>query len=83
MSQVDADKSRSDPRVAGQTLMLYGLLWLIVYDACFVAGYVGYVPAEALVRLESTIREKMQETESAIAPTHSRVMITPSGPTRR
>lgn len=27
-------------REAGQTLMLYGLLWLIVYDACFVAGYV-------------------------------------------
>jgi hypothetical protein len=28
------------PREAGQQLMLYGLLWLIVYDACFVAGYV-------------------------------------------
>ena len=27
-------------REAGQTLMLYGLLWLIVYDACFVAAYV-------------------------------------------
>lgn len=27
-------------REAGQTLMLYGLLWLIVYDTCFVAGYV-------------------------------------------
>jgi len=25
-------------REAGQTLMLYGLLWLIVYDAAFVAG---------------------------------------------
>jgi hypothetical protein len=29
------------PRQAGRTLMLSGLLWLIVYDACFVAGYVG------------------------------------------
>jgi hypothetical protein len=28
------------PREAGQKLMLYGLLWLIVYDACFVAAYV-------------------------------------------
>jgi hypothetical protein len=27
-------------REAGQKLMLYGLLWLIVYDAAFVAGYV-------------------------------------------
>jgi hypothetical protein len=27
-------------REAGQKLMLYGLLWLIVYDACFVAMYV-------------------------------------------
>ena len=27
-------------REAGQTVMLYGLLWLIVYDAAFVAGYV-------------------------------------------
>jgi 4-hydroxybenzoate polyprenyltransferase len=28
-------------REAGQDLMLYGLLWLIVYDTAFVAGYVG------------------------------------------
>ena len=28
------------PREAGQAVMLYGLLWLIVYDAVFVAGYV-------------------------------------------
>jgi 4-hydroxybenzoate polyprenyltransferase len=27
-------------REAGQKLMLYGLLWLIVYDACFVGAYV-------------------------------------------
>jgi len=26
-------------RAAGQTMMLYGLLWLIVYDAAFVAAY--------------------------------------------
>jgi 4-hydroxybenzoate polyprenyltransferase len=31
----------SAPRQAGRTLMLVGLLWLIVYDAAFVAGYVG------------------------------------------
>jgi hypothetical protein len=40
-----------DPRTAGQTLMLYGLLWLIVYDASFVAGYVGLVPAALLILL--------------------------------
>jgi UbiA prenyltransferase family len=28
-------------RVAGQKLMLFGLLWLIVYDACFAGIYVG------------------------------------------
>ena len=33
-------RSSATPREAGQTLMLYGLLWLIVYDACFVAAYV-------------------------------------------
>lgn len=32
-------------REAGQNLMLYGLLWLIVYDASFVAAYVGWVDA--------------------------------------
>ncbi len=31
------------PRQAGQNVMLYGLLWLIVYDACFGAGYVDWV----------------------------------------
>jgi hypothetical protein len=35
-------KRRSaNQRVAGQGLMLAGLLWLIVYDASFVTGYVG------------------------------------------
>jgi 4-hydroxybenzoate polyprenyltransferase len=38
-------------REAGQTLMLYGLLWLIVYDACFVAAYVSGVAAGLLVAL--------------------------------
>jgi hypothetical protein len=28
-------------RSAGQQLMLYGLLWLIVYDAAFALGYIG------------------------------------------
>lgn len=31
-----------DPRSAGRTMMLYGLLWLIIYDATFVLGYVGW-----------------------------------------
>lgn len=31
-----------DPRSAGRTMMLYGLLWLIIYDAAFVLGYVGW-----------------------------------------
>ncbi len=38
-------------REAGQKLMLYGLLWLIVYDAAFVAGYVGWAPAVGLLAL--------------------------------
>ena len=40
-----------DARAAGQTLMLYGLLWLIVYDAAFVAGYVGLIPALIIAAL--------------------------------
>jgi hypothetical protein len=35
----------ADTRRAGQNLMLAGLLWLIVYDVCFVGGYVGVAPA--------------------------------------
>jgi hypothetical protein len=38
-------------RAAGQKLMLYGLLWLIVYDAAFAAGYVGLVPGLLLLLL--------------------------------
>jgi hypothetical protein len=41
----------SDIRTAGKRLMLYGLLWLIVYDATFVAGYVGWRPAVMLMAL--------------------------------
>ena len=38
-------------REAGQTLMLYGLLWLIVYDAAFAAGYVNWLAACMLLLL--------------------------------
>jgi len=41
----------SNVRAAGQNLMLYGLLWLIVYDACFVGGYVGWLPAVLVLLL--------------------------------
>jgi hypothetical protein len=40
-----------DPRIAGQTLMLLGLLWLIVYDVTFVAAYVAPLPAALLLLL--------------------------------
>jgi 4-hydroxybenzoate polyprenyltransferase len=33
---------QANRRAAGQALMLYGLLWLILYDACFVGAYVGW-----------------------------------------
>jgi hypothetical protein len=38
-------------REAGQTIMLYGLLWLIVYDAAFVGSYAGWLEAVLLVLL--------------------------------
>jgi hypothetical protein len=38
-------------REAGQRLMLYGLLWLILYDAAFVAGYADWRPALILLLL--------------------------------
>jgi 4-hydroxybenzoate polyprenyltransferase len=41
----------SDSRSAGRNLMLAGLLWLIVYDASFVAGYVSIGAAAALLVL--------------------------------
>jgi hypothetical protein len=42
-------RTSATSREAGQTLMLYGLLWLIVYDACFVAAYVRDVTATLAV----------------------------------
>lgn len=44
-------KRSSDPRSAGQRLMLLGLLWLIVYDAAFVLGYVGWRAAGEVLML--------------------------------
>jgi 4-hydroxybenzoate polyprenyltransferase len=38
-------------RAAGQTLMLYGLLWLIVYDASFVGAYVGWIEGLLILTL--------------------------------
>jgi len=44
-------KTSATPREAGQRLMLYGLLWLIVYDFSFAVGYVGWAPALGLLSL--------------------------------
>jgi hypothetical protein len=44
-------RKSASPREAGQRLMLYGLLWLIVYDFTFAAGYVGLLPALLLLAL--------------------------------
>jgi 4-hydroxybenzoate polyprenyltransferase len=44
-------RTSATPREAGQRLMLYGLLWLIVYDFSFAAGYVGLAPALVLLAL--------------------------------
>ncbi len=41
----------ADARSAGRNLMLGGLLWLIVYDASFVAGYVSLAAAGAILLL--------------------------------
>lgn len=40
-----------DPRAAGRSMMLYGLLWLIVYDASLVLGYVGFEYAVVILSL--------------------------------
>jgi 4-hydroxybenzoate polyprenyltransferase len=48
--QLAAD-GRAGERRAGQVVMLYGLLWLIVYDVTFALGYVGLVPALLLLCL--------------------------------
>lgn len=39
------------PREAGQKLMLYGLLWLILYDAAFAGAYIGWKPAVLLAAM--------------------------------
>lgn len=44
-------RRRREQRIAGQILMLYGLLWLIVYDVLFVAGYVSLSAAGMLLML--------------------------------
>ncbi|MEL7237390.1 MAG: UbiA family prenyltransferase [Planctomycetota bacterium] len=45
-------KRRShDRRAAGKALILYGLLWLILYDALFVAGYVDLLAGALLLLL--------------------------------
>jgi len=44
-------KRSATPRQAGQTLMLTGLLWLIVYDSAFAWVYVGWRYALALLVL--------------------------------
>ncbi|MGC4030836.1 MAG: hypothetical protein QM754_03680 [Tepidisphaeraceae bacterium] len=41
----------NDARAAGRQIMLYGLLWLIVYDAVFVFGYASGVWAAAVLAL--------------------------------
>jgi 4-hydroxybenzoate polyprenyltransferase len=46
-----ATDGRAGQRRAGQVVMLYGLLWLIVYDAAFAIGYVGIVPGLLLLCL--------------------------------
>jgi 4-hydroxybenzoate polyprenyltransferase len=44
-------RRNTDPRDAGQTLMLVGLLWLIVYDAVFAAAYAGPQAGLAILAL--------------------------------
>ena len=44
-------RRRHDRRIAGQMVMLYGLLWLIVYDVSFAAGYVDLLSALLLLLL--------------------------------
>ena len=47
-------RTTPDGRAAGQQLMLAGLLWLIVYDAAFVGGYVHWSAALVLIALLPT-----------------------------
>jgi hypothetical protein len=46
-----AADGRAGERRAGQIVMLYGLLWLILYDVCFTIGYVALVPGLLLLCL--------------------------------
>lgn len=41
----------SNERQAGQKLMLYGLMWLIVYDAAFAAAFVGWLSGGLILSL--------------------------------
>ncbi len=44
-------RRRRERRIAGQMIMLYGLLWLIVYNVAFAAGYVDLLSAAVLLML--------------------------------
>jgi 4-hydroxybenzoate polyprenyltransferase len=44
-------RATENRRAAGQTIMLLGLLWLIVYDAAIVAGHVDYRAAWLILLL--------------------------------
>ena len=44
-------RRRRERRIAGQMLMLYGLLWLIIYDVSFAVGYVDLMSAGVLLML--------------------------------
>ncbi len=48
---IRSGQGRRDSRAAGRFFMLVGLLWLIVYDAAFVAGHVSVLAAVALLAL--------------------------------
>lgn len=47
-------KRVGDARTLGQSLMLTGLLWLIVYDVLFIAAYIGWETAAAHLLLLPT-----------------------------
>jgi 4-hydroxybenzoate polyprenyltransferase len=44
-------RNSSSSRESGQKLMLFGLLWLIIYDACYAAAYVGWIAGLAILSL--------------------------------
>ena len=47
-------RQQKDPRIAGQSIMLAGLLWVIVYDVLFIAAYVDWITAMAHLLLLPT-----------------------------